>query len=330
VIGAGRLAGALALGVTLGAGAETRVAEAQPAPVAPLALTIEGCPELDQPRLRKLVAIEMATVGGAAANARVRLTCAGGMVAIEVAGDEAAGEGASPAPPARVELNLAAAAEATRLRLLALTITELVAPGASGARAAPPPAAASRDTRAAGVVVRPAEPVGARPLHFFAGASVRRMGRPAAWLGGVAVGATRDVTDFAALALELRGETGDASTSLARVDWQQLVLTGSVALGVAGERWAVHALPGWSVGFARLSARPDAPDARGGSLTGAWSGPSLGLRARRSLGRAAFVSLDVAGGAVTRRVVGLVDGASPIFEIAGPWALAGLSAGATF
>jgi hypothetical protein len=160
--------------------------------------------------------------------------------------------------------------------------------------------------------------------------SVRRMGRPAAWLGGVVVGATRDVSDFAALALEVRGETGDASTSLARVDWQQLAVTGSLALGVAGERWAVHALPGWTVGFARLSARPGDPGATGGAFTGAWSGPSLAVRARRALGRAAFVSLDVAGGAVTRRVVGLVDDQSPIFEIAGPWALAGLSAGAVF
>jgi hypothetical protein len=138
------------------------------------------------------------------------------------------------------------------------------------------------------------------------------------------------VTTVAAIAVDLRVETGEASTTLASVDWQQLVVTGALALGLSGEHWGLHALPGWSVGFARLSARPAATSARGGALTGTWSGPSLALSARRALGRVAFVSLEVAGGAVTRRVVGLVDAQSPLFEIDGPWALAGLAAGFVF
>jgi hypothetical protein len=283
-----------------------------------LALTVEGCPRLDQARLRELVAIELATVeaGGAAAS-NVRLACAGERVSIDVA-----------SPASHAELDLAGAAEATRLRLLALTITELLSPNAAPAGAAPP--AAPREERAADLLARAPEPPPTRRFALFVETSARRMGKPAAWLGGVGLGASLGLADFAALVLDLRVESGQASTALASVDWQQLAVTGAVALGVAGARWAVHAAPGWSVGFARLSGRPSASDATGGALSAAWSGPSLGLRARRALGRAAFVSLEVAGGTVTRRVVGLVDGQTPLFEIDGPWALAGLAAGVAF
>jgi hypothetical protein len=285
-----------------------------------LALDIQGCLQLDQARLRELVDIEMATVRatGATAATGVRVACAGERVSIDVA-----------SPPSHAELDLAAAAEGTRLRLLALTITELVAPGAAPPAdgASPPP---GKDEAGADLHARAAEPPRARRFRLHAETSARRMGKPSAWLGGLALGASREVADFAALALDLRVETGQAAPSLARVDWQQLVVTGAVALGVTGERWAFHALPGWSVGFARLSGRPAAGDARGETFSGAWSGPSLALRARRALGRVAFVSLEVAGGAVTRRVVGLVDGQTTLFAIEGPWTLAGLAAGFAF
>jgi hypothetical protein len=282
-----------------------------------LALTVEGCPRLDQARLRELVAIELATVeaGGAAASS-VRLACAGERVTIDVA-----------APASHAELDLAGAEDATRLRLLALTITEMLSPAPPAGAA---PAAARKEEVGADLAARAPEPPPSRRFALFAQTSARRMGRPAAWLGGVGLGASLGVADFAALWLDLRVETGEASPAVASVDWQQLAVTGAVALGVTGTRWALHAAPGWSVGFARLSARPSATDARGGAMTGAWSGPSLTLRARRALGRAAFASLEVAGGTVTRRVVGLVDGQSTLFEIDGPWALAGLAAGVVF
>jgi hypothetical protein len=282
-----------------------------------LALTVDGCPKLDQARLRELVAIEMATVeaGGAAPAASVRLACAGERVSIDVA-----------APASHADLDLAGAEEATRLRLLALTITELLSPAAPAA----PPATTRVDEKGADLTARAPAPPPARRFALFAETSARRMGKPAAWLGGVGLGASLGIADFAALALDLRVETGEASTSLARVDWRQLVVTAAVPLGVTGARWALHAAPGWSVGFARLSGHPSAADARGGVVTGAWSGPSLALRARRTLGRAAFVAVEAAGGAVTRRVVGLVDGQSTLFEIDGPWAMAGLAAGVVF
>jgi hypothetical protein len=295
---------------------------ARGASAAPLDLSVSGCTQLDEGRLRALVAIEMATVGadGAKALARVRLACAGERVTIDVADN-------GPSPSSRSELDLSSTPEATRLRLLALTITELV----SLSWSAPPvsPAPASRD-RGSAVAVRAAAPPDERRWSLFGGTSVRRMGRPGTWLTGLGVGVARSVGDFVALAFELRGETGEAAVSVAAVDWRQLVLTGALAVGVTGERWAFHALPGWSMGVVQLSASPTATDARGGTLDGTWSGPSLGLRGRRALGGAGFVALDASGGFVTRRIVGLLDGQTSIFEVRGAWALVGLSAGVAF
>jgi hypothetical protein len=156
------------------------------------------------------------------------------------------------------------------------------------------------------------------------------MARPATWLAGLDVGVVRALNGWAGLVLDARAEAGDGDTPIARVGWRQLTVTGAVALGVSRARWGAHLAPGWSVGYAWLTGRPDAPSAAGAGVGGTWSGPSLTLRARRDLGKRAFIGLEVASGYVTRRLVGLVDEDRPLFEVRGAWALAGLAAGASF
>jgi hypothetical protein len=318
-----RRAGALAL---LLAAPMTRAAVAAAAPSLELAIT--ACERFDEARLRELVAIEMGTIaargaGPAGAPTMVGLACDGERAAIEVAGAEGN-------PASRAELNLAEAAPPTRLRLLALAITEAVAQRWAAERAAVP---AAPPPPAPQVVAASLPPAAETPrLSLFVGPSARRMARPATWLAGVDVGAARALGGGAlALVADARFETGEGATPVARVGWRQVTLTGALAVGVTRARWAAHLLPGWSVGFASLTGRPDGNGgAVGSTISGTWSGPSLALRARRDLGRFAFVSLDVATGYVTRRVVGLVDGDQPIFEVRGAWALAGLTGGVTF
>jgi hypothetical protein len=306
-----------------------RAAGAAPGP--PLELAVQGCDQYDLTRLRELVSIEMGTIAAratrpprAASAAAVRLACAGERATIEVGGGPST-------EPSRLELDLAATAPATRLRLLALTITELVSLSwtaetpAAPAKPAAPPAAASE-----GVVGRPAPAPIARAFSLFVETSARRMAEPATWLGGIDVGLQRAAGSFAAAVVDLRAELGEASAPAARVDWRQLTFTAALAVGIRRERWAVHVLPGWSVGYAFLSGKPDAVGATGMAMTAMWTGPSLGLRARLGLGDAGFVALSAGSGFVTRRIVGLVDGATPIFEVRGAWALVGAAAGLDF
>jgi hypothetical protein len=298
------------------------------ADVAPLRLTLAapGCGSIDEARLRALVAIEMATISADAQPraTAVRLACAGNHVVIDVAE-------AGATPGTHSELDVSEAAEATRLRVLALAITEQVAlswRAAPEARAslavAPAPSPARIPDVAMGAGLAPAA---TRASPIYAQASLRRAGRPGTWLTGLAVGGELTLTRWLALALALDVETGDAKTSAATVAWSDLSSFLGVAVGAGGARWRVTARPGLSVGLARLSPTPDAAGARGTAFSAAWAGPSLALHLRRLVGRAVFVQLEAEGGLTTRRIVGLLDGDSPLFQVAGPWASLGLGGG---
>ena len=66
-------------------------------------------------------------------------------------------------------------------------------------------------------------------------------------------------------------------------------------------------------------ATPRAADATGATFDAVWTGPKLEVRARRAFGRAAFVVAEAGAGAMTRRVTGLVDHQTTLFELRGPW-----------
>lgn len=297
------------------------------AEVASLRLTLAapGCASIDEARLRALVAIEMATISADAQPraTAVRLACVGNHIVIDVAE-------ALTTPGSHSELDVSEAAEATRLRVLALAITEQVAlrwraapeARASLAVAPAPPARIPDVAMGAGLA-----PAATRASPIYAQASLRRAGRPGAWLTGLGVGGELTLTRWLALALALDVETGDAKTSAATVAWSDLSSFLGVAVGAGGARWRVTARPGFSVGLARLSPTPDAAGARGTALSAAWAGPSLAWQLRRLVGRAVFVQLEAEGGLTTRRIVGLLDGDSPLFQVAGPWASLGLGGG---
>ena len=82
-------------------------------------------------------------------------------------------------------------------------------------------------------------------------------------------------------------------------------------------------------GFASASSPHDAT-AVGSTLDGVWAGPSLGARGRCALSRRVFVVAATTGGLTTRRVSGLVDGQTALFEVRGPWLSLAAGVGATF
>jgi hypothetical protein len=286
-----------------------------------VALAVDRCPQYDETRLRELVSIEVRTVGADAPPRRstVRLTCSADQIDIQVT-DELTSSAS------RSQLNLGGVPEATRLRLLALTITELVAVSWREPRAAPPrsPPPTLGEGPAPSAPPWPA-------IRVFGATTLRRMGRPGTWLIGAGAGGEYALHRWLAVALDLRVEGGDTDIAVAAVGWRAVSATAAVALGGdSGARFSLTASPGLTVAAVRLSAAGNSPDAHGAVLDGVWAGPTLSVRARYRIGRSAFAQLEASGGVVTRGIVGLLNGTSPLVQVQGPWALAGAGAGFAF
>ena len=286
-------------------------------------LTLEGCPDIDGARLRELVAIEIATIraGGQPGPTAARLTCDGPHVRIDLLGGAPSGAdvdlGGTPAP--------------ARPRLLALTITELTAASWVDPRkqiVAPPAPLASPPT--AVVVAASAPPLAPPRTRVFVATSLRRIGAPATWLGGVGFGVEYSVRPWLAAAIDVRLEAGETSTATAPIGWRAVSGMAGIAIGGARGRLAWSAMPGLSAGIVRLSAAPVPAGAVSTSLDATWAGPSLTTRLRIAISRGAFVHIELGGGIVTHKVVGLLNNDAALLRIDGPWAIAALGVGLAF
>jgi hypothetical protein len=140
----------------------------------------------------------------------------------------------------------------------------------------------------------------------------------------------RTLARHLALALDLSAEEGHLDAALAGVTVREVVLTAGVLVSASARRWSFGVVPAFSVALASLTATPRAPDARGGALEAVWAGPTLGARARLALGRAASLVAEASGGFTTRRVTGLIDDQTRLFELGGPWLALGLGVGWSF
>jgi hypothetical protein len=289
-------------------------------------LVVDACPSIDEARLRALVDIELGAIASTPANdagvaSEARLRCAGDVVTIELR---------RGARASRAEVDLASTPEATRLRVLALTITEELAldakTNAAHAMSSPPPETAAVPT----VAIAPT-PSAPRPdWQLSARASARRAARPALWLAGAGVGLERALTSRLGIAIDLLAESGETSTALATIAMRDLVASAGLSLRAGAGRWSARAVPAFNVGLARLAATPSDAAATGSSVSATWAGPSLAARGQCAVSQDLFLLAEAAAGFTTRRVTGLVDGQTPLFELRGPWLTLGLGAGATF
>ncbi len=286
-------------------------------------LTLEGCPDIDGARLRELVAIEIATIraGGQPGPTAARLTCDGPHVRIDVVGGDPSGAdvdlGGTPAP--------------ARPRLLALTITELAAATWVDPRKqiAAQPTPLSQPSPAV-IVTAPAPLLAPPRARVFVATSLRRIGSPATWLGGAGVGVEYSVRSWLAAAVDVRLEAGETSTATAPIGWRAVSGTAGVAIGGDRGRLAWSAMPGLSASMVRLTAAPVPAGALSTSLDAVWAGPSLITRLRVAIARGAFVHLELGGGFVTHKVVGLLNNDATLLRIDGAWAIAALGAGLAF
>ena len=164
----------------------------------------------------------------------------------------------------------------------------------------------------------------------FAAMSLRRIGSPATWLGGAGFGFEYSVRSWLATAIDVRLEAGETSTATAPIGWRAVSGMAGVAIGGDRGRLAWSALPGLSVGMVRLSAAPVPAGALSTSLDAIWAGPSLTARLRVAIARGAFVHIELGGGFVTHKVVGLLNDDATLLRIDGAWAIAALGAGLAF
>ena len=275
-------------------------------------LVTEACPGVDAARLGELVALELGTVGvgRTLGPAIVVLACDGERVAI-TATDAQTGR------QSHTEVLSPDTAGPALLRLLAISVSELVATSEApveqrlpvGHELTPPP-----------------EPPPARRFRVTAAGSLRRVARPATWLGGFALGAEFAFARHFALAIEGRGELGSTTTSLTTVDWQAAGANVVLLAGVGSGAWRVEAGLGMEGGLVKLSAHGTATGAKGSSLSDPWVGPIGRLSVIRALGCRAFLLGRLDGGWVMQRVAGDASDGSTLVELRGGWA--GLTLGA--
>ena len=298
-----------ALGLAL---ASTAVWAAEPTE-AQVRLETKACPGVAAARLQDLIALEISTVGAGRTRcpAIVVLACDGDRIAISATEVQTGNESHS-------EVLTRGTAGPALLRLLAISISELLVTNELPPAPRPP-------------VVREEKPLPkpepARWLRASAATSIRRVARPATWLGGVGLGAEFLFAPRFTLAIEGRGEFGATASSLSAVDWR--VAGASVALRAGTDLgvWRIEAGPGVEGGLVQLSAHDTATGAKGSTLSNPWFGLMGTLRVIRTLGSRAFLSGQIYGGWIMQRVAGVTSDGSSLVELRDGWTGISLGAG---
>ena len=282
-------------------------------------LDASACPAYDADGLRALVDIELGTVGAERIPRPVdiRIACEGESVRIVVCDVGTGKQNRSVVAPREN-------AQAARVRLLALAITELVA-GVWNISSPPSlPVAAAMKASLLAPATPPSTP---RAWRLFAAASLRRLGAPPAWRWGAAGGGELTLHRHLTLSLAIFGDAGTVSTSLADVNERELGAAAAVRGGFSLGRLRIEAGPGFRAGLVRLAAQPKLAGAQGGSLDGVAAGPLVSLRLATSLGRYASVEARVEGGHATHKTTGLANDTVPLVDTGGWWFGISLGAG---
>jgi hypothetical protein len=293
-------------------GADSTVA----APALPIALEVEGCADIDQAELYKLLAIEFRTLDvlPREPRERVHIQCTAERAVVRLESGSSSNE-----------VDLRATAQALWPRLLALSVSELVTE--SRARATPL-VPHMKSELAAPPISEPTQPSRAgERVRIFAGVSLRRALRSATWLAGPDLGASLELNRRFSVALDLRLEFGSTDIALAQVDW--LSASGSFALLAGGSVGDIRfaAGPGVNIGYLRLSPQPKVSDATGHAVSGIWAGPEFVARVRYDLGVRWFALGSFGAGFASTSVAGLVNGEQRAIDSGGAWLISTLGTG---
>jgi hypothetical protein len=284
--------------------------------------TAQGCSGYDAERLDELLAIETATIAAehAARPSDVRLSCRDAVVTVHVSLRDGTGERSSVVDPGTAD-------RAARTRLLALTITELLADLWRDAPA--PPEALPKE--APPVDERPAKPASARPPSWVlhGGAAVRSMLDPRTGLLGGTLGVAFRASPYVAIGVDVEGLFGSARSEHADVG---VTLVSTAVHAVFGPRIGdvtLGAGPGARLGVVRFSPTVDEANTVGHDVSGPWAGPfALAVAQWTKAHFAVRASLEL--GVATWPFVGTVNGQAEELALRGVWFGGTVGAGAAF
>jgi hypothetical protein len=214
-------------------------------------------------------------------------------------------------------IDLAGTPAPARPRLLALTITELAAASWVDPRKQIVAQPAPQPQPSAAVVVATAAPPPAPPrARVFVATSLRRIGSPATWLGGAGFG-----VEYSVRSCSRQPSTFGSRPARRRPHGAHRLAR---CFEHGRRRHRRRARPAGLERPARAERRHRSPE-RGArprgrrvtSLDAMWAGPSLMTRLRVAIARAAFVHVELGGGFVTHKVVGLLNDDTTLLRIDG-------------
>lgn len=286
---------------------------------------IVDCPSLGPTATRELLAIELGTLGVDPGFAMAWTVRCQGQRATLTLRERLEGQ---PERLAAVELDLSSTDEAAWPRLIAISASELVGQSRQAPRSPSP-----TETPRYGLVPRVTlvafdAQTKNRPRFLPSiGFVASRLGEPATLLMGLHLGAELRLGRTLLAGADLRAQWGDTSMAAADVSWQ-LVSVGAFGgaamdLGIA----EVSAVGGMRAGRLALSGKATSSEFSGRELIGATGGPFVTLRARRTLGRSAFVGVFFEAGYSLWPVRGSNDGIAPLVTVEGVWTTVGVSVG---
>ncbi len=298
----------------------------EPAKLQAVELVLSGCEGLDEAETRKLLDMELATLGVTApADTTIEVACTADDARIRLlhAGQQLL--------PIEVHVQMAVTEEGARPRLIALAASELAAQAARRATEPPPAAAekpAAKSPPPAGREASKAPPPDRHlALAPFIAARLRRTGDPATSLVGGSTGLEVGIAPQVSLGFEARAERGSTELSTAKVEWKAFTVAALVYVGAAWGPLDCAIGAGAEVGRLELDAEALVANARGQALSGPWGGPLVSLRLRTPNTRGVFVRTSAEAGLVTLPVRGSLDGAGVLVDASGVWLAGSLGIG---
>jgi hypothetical protein len=291
-------------------------------------LEIVDCPALSPTVTRELLAIELGTLGVVPGSAMLWTVRCHGQRATLTLHEALDGQ---PDRLAAVELDLSSTDEAAWPRLVAISASELVGQSRQAPRNPSPTEPPKRGlmprvTRVSFDVQTQSRTSFLPSLGFVAS----RLGDPGTWLMGLGLGTELRFGGVLLAGADLRSQWGSTEMAPADVAWQ-LVSVG--AFGGAATNLGlveVSATGGLRVGRLTLSGKATSSEFSGRDLTGATGGPFAAFRARRSLGKSAFVGVFFEAGYSFWPVRGSNDAVAPLVTVDGVWTTTGVSVGCGF
>jgi hypothetical protein len=303
---------------------------AMPAPQtsrAPLHLELEGCGDLDQGVVRRVLSMELGTSLEEASSqvTTARVECRAFEVEVTV-GDPVAGKTTT-----RV-LDLSGHPRDLRSRLLGLAISETVLASWTERAITPDTALSPAPPTVPPEAPREAADIAARHVSpAVRGSSLGRYeiaaGPAVRWFGsGLVVKALaidavywRRSYPFAGAAIDLDGGHGGRSlANVGQASATSITVASRLFMRTSLGPLSAMAGAGWRAGLARMSSEPENPSRIGRAATVGWTGPFLALDLSVGLWSALLVHAGLEGGRVLIPARGTVQGVS-VIAFDGSW-----------